>query len=306
MSEITLEPGYCIGLGGTNARTAACDSGDILKFSVESTPARPPEFFAWMARQLLVSAHNGSNWMVAGFPGPVSPDGQHIGPMANVQGMKEKTYSLQAELVAADSDVQNAFDQGFKLVAVNDGSLAAHAAASRIGEYKYDKAAALIIGTGVGAGVVIRDPSNSSRNVYHADRSPLEIGHIPMSDDPFDRFEDAYCGPGIERRYGMPASALPEEHPAWIREGKAIAKMSLLLGLMNGVELVVPTGGVGVGASEKYGPYALGQMHDYWKHGNGPQKKFAPEVLLVPPDMCQEFEMYGAEGAMLDHLTRPG
>jgi hypothetical protein len=274
-----------------------------MQFKAESTPARPPEFFAWMARQLLDSAHSGSSWMVAGFPGPVTGNGEIIGPMANVKGMDEKTYNLRAELVAADSDVENALDQGYKLLAVNDGTLAAHAAASRIGEYKYDKAAALIFGTGVGAGVVVRDPAAGITNLYHADGIPLEIGHITMSEDPYDRFEDAYCGPGLEKRYGMPAHELPDGHPAWRRQGAAIARLSMLLGLINGVELVVPTGGVGVGASDKFGPFVWEHMITYRQYGNGAQQKFAPDIRFVPPKMSQEFEMYGAEGVMLDHVT---
>lgn len=304
MPELAMEPGYCIGLGGTNARTAACFGGDITGFSFESTPGRPPEFFAWMARQLLDSAHSGSKWMVAGFPGPVNADGTLIGPMANVNGMKDETYDLLQELIYADSDVENAIEQGFMLVAVNDGTLAAHAAATRVGKREYNKPASLIIGTGIGAGVVSLDASLPERKIYRADENPLEIGHIALSQDPFDRLEDMYCGPGLERRYSMPAHKLPHGHPAWRREGGAVAQMSLILGLMENVDLVVPTGGVGVGAADKYGKYALDFMHTYRRHGNGAQKKFAPDIRFVRANECQEFEMYGAEGVMLDHTTR--
>jgi predicted NBD/HSP70 family sugar kinase len=300
-----IEQGFCIAVGGTNARTAHCIDGDIVHFTSEDTPDRPQEFFAWMAQRVLQSAHEGSNWLVAGFPGPVSPDGEHVGPMANVQGMSTKMYNLKAELTIADSAVQQTLDEGFKMVAVNDGTLAAQAAASRIGEYQFDRTAALIIGTGVGAGVVERDHTMPETNVYRADDSPYEIGHIPMSDDPYDRFEDVYSGKGIDKRYNQRAEKLPPGHPAWRTEGSAVGRMSVMLALLNGVELVVPTGGVGIGASDRFGPHAQEFLKTYREYGNGPQKKFAPELRLVPPTMSQEFEMYGAAGVILDHSNRP-
>ncbi len=301
---IDLEPGICIGFGGTQARMADCEGGDILRFNSIVTPTEPDALFSWMARNLLDASHDGKEWLVAGFPGPVSMDGQTVGPLTNVAGMREERYGLRGQLAAADPEVERVLDQGFKLLAVNDGTLAAHAAASRIGLHEYDRTGALIIGTGVGAGVVERDPAHTG--VHHVDTSnPFEIGHLLLGEDPFDRFEDRYSGPGMKKRYGMAAEDIPAGHPAWKEEAGAAGKLSLVMGLMNGVELVVPTGGVGAGASEKLRPHLDEFLLNIRTHGNGPQKLFMPEIKLVPPAEADAFEMFGAEGVMRDFLTTP-
>jgi len=72
---------------------------------------------------------------------------------------------------------------------------------------------------------------------------------------------------------------------------------------MAGVELVVPTGGVGAGASDKYGPHLTAFIERYLEVANAPQRKFMPKIVLVPSDEAAHFEMYGAEGVMRDHVT---
>jgi predicted NBD/HSP70 family sugar kinase len=301
VADVAVEAGVCIGLGGTNARVAGCEGGDITGFNSIVTPTEPDQFFGWLARNLLDASHEGSQWLVAGFPGPVSEDGRTVGPMANVAGMNRERYDIRGQLIAADSEVRRVLDQGFVLLAVNDGTLAAQAAASRIGEHKYDKTGALIIGTGVGAGVVEKDPDHDT--VHHVDTTnPLEIGHLMLSGDPEDRFEDRYSGPGMKKRYGMDPKDIPAEHPAWAEEGMAVNRLALTLGLMSGVELVVPTGGVGAGASSKLEPHVREFAQDIAAHGNGPQKLFMPDIKLVPPKEAAEFELYGGEGVMRDYL----
>jgi predicted NBD/HSP70 family sugar kinase len=303
MVKVTsVESGVCLGFGGTNARRAVCENGDIRSFTSIETPARSREFFGWMARQVLRAGNDGHSWMVAGYPGPVTEDGKLIGPLANVPGMSQKQYDLREELVAADTAVDRLLGDGFMLIGVNDGTLAAHAAASKVGDNKYAKTGALILGTGVGSGVVEKNKAYS--NVHHVDKSnPLEIGHLPLSADPFDTFEARYAGPAMARTYDMDPRDMPADHPAWQAVGVAAGRMATTMGLMNGVELVVPTGGVGAGASDKYGPHLERFMATYREYGNGPQKLFAPEVAFVDPSMSQEFEMFGAEGVVRDYLV---
>lgn len=77
------------------------------------------------------------------------------------------------------------------------------------------------IGTGIGAGVMVED-----RVLYGA--SHPEVGHVfvPKSSDDQgfagncqfhqDRcIEGLVSGPAIKARYGLPADALPPDHPAW-------------------------------------------------------------------------------------------
>ena len=299
---VELEAGTCLAFGGTNARMADCASGDIIGFSSVETPTRPKEFFQWMARNLLEASHRGSTWLVAGFPGPVSPDGQTVGPLVNVSGMREEEYDLGQELSSADPEVGRVLEQGFIVLPVNDGALAAQAAASQVGEHRYNKTGALIFGTGVGAGVVEKD--DRFNNVHRVDKNPLEIGHLLVNGDAdFETFEEKYSGPGIEARFGIPATDMPGDHPAWIEQGAAAANLSMTLGIMSGVELVVPTGGLGIGASDKYGKHLRDFIRDYENAANNTQKKFIPEIVLLPPNQASEFEIYGAEGAMRDHMT---
>jgi predicted NBD/HSP70 family sugar kinase len=303
MNAVATETGVVLGFGGTNARVGVCHEGDVQGFTSIETPEHPREFFGWMARQVLGAADMGNNWLVAGFPGPVSPDGTMAGPMANVPGLAKEQYHLARELTAADPAVGRLLQEGFTLVAVNDGELAAQAAADRIGNYGFDRTAALILGTGVGAGIVDRD--HAYENVSRADRSnPTEIGHILLSGDPVDTFENAVSGPALKRVYGKDARDLPASHPAWKKVGESAGRLSTILGVMNGVELVVPCGGIGAGASDKYGPHLRSMIDTYREHGNGPQKLFLPEIIPVPQADAQIFEMFGGEGVMRDFATR--
>lgn len=302
MAEVPVEPGVSIGFGGTNARVAGCEGGDITGFESVTTPTEPDEFFSWMAQQLLDASHDGRQWLVAGFPGPVSQDGNRVGPLVNVSGMREQRYNLREQLTDADPEVERVLDQGFTLLAVNDGTLAAQAAASRIGLHHYDKTGALIMGTGIGAGVVERD--RGYRGVHRPDtNNPLEIGHLMISHHAGNTFEERYSGPGIHGKYGENPEELPADHPAWGTEGMIASRLSLTLGLMNGVELVVPTGGIGAGASHKIASHIREAVRHISERGNAPQRMFMPDIKLVPAQEADEFELYGAEGVMRDHLT---
>jgi predicted NBD/HSP70 family sugar kinase len=300
--SVAIESGVVLGLGGTNARRARSFEGDISKFTSVATPEHPREFFGWMALQVLQAAHEGNRWMVAGFPGPVN--GNKVGPMANVPGLANQQYDLTEEIAAADPSAGRLLnEENFIFLADNDGGLAAHAAAARIGKNSHDRVAALILGTGVGAGVVNRDSDYA--NVYRVDSShPYEIGHIPFSADPRDTVENDVSGPALARRYGEDARQFSASHPAWRRVGESVGRLSVLMGVMSKVDLVVPCGGVGAGASEKYEPHLRSMVTTFNEYGNGPQKLFMPEIIPVPSQDAQVFEMFGGEGVMRDYMTR--
>lgn len=304
MSTLPMEAGVVLGFGGTNARVGFIEEGDLRDFNSVNTPVNPDEFFGWMARQVLITSEKGNSWLVGGFPGPVTPDGKLVGPMANVSGLAEKQYDLAEELAAADPAAGRLLEEGFSLIAVNDGELAAQAAVAYVEDSSdYNRIAALIIGTGVGAGVVKRDPEYE--DVYRADKSnPLEIGHVLRSDDPFDTYENAVSGTALARMYGTDTRELPTGHPAWKRVGEVAGRLATMLGLMNGVELVVPCGGVGAGASEKYEPHLRSMVEAYREYGNGPQKLFLPKIVPVSSAEAQIFELLGGVGVMRDFSTR--
>lgn len=303
MGSVVAESGIVLGFGGTNARLGVCHDGDVEGFTSISTPEHPREFFGWMARQILGAADNGNSWLVAGFPGPVSPNGNLVGPMANVRGLAKEQYDLAKQMAAADPAAGRLLQDKFTLIAVNDGELAAQAAADRVGKYGYDRTAALILGTGVGGGIVDRD--HTFDNVCRADRSnPTEIGHILLSGDPLDTFENAVSGPALARTYGKDARELPSSHPAWKKVGESVGRMATILGVMNGAGLVVPCGGVGAGGSDSYSTHLRSMIDTYREYGNGTQKLFLPEIVPVPQADAQIFELFGAEGVMRDFTTR--
>lgn len=305
VAEVAVPQGLCLGFGGTNARVAVCEQGDITGFHAEATPETPDVFFAWMARKMLQGAHEGNAWLVAGFPGPVSRDGRTVGPMVNVQGMRQEQYSLAERLDEADPAVSRLLDEGFVLLPVNDGTLAAQAVAARFaceGGQSCDRVAALIIGTGVGTGIVDRDPNY--HNVFRPDpKNPDEIGHLVLTTSSMVTLETTYSGPALQKRAKADPAELPITAEAWISEGQGIGQAMLNLGLMRGPDLVVPTGGIGAGASAKYERglnLFIRQLH---RHGNAAQKMLFPQFKLLDPAECDSFEMHGAEGVMRAHLT---
>src|SRR4051794_11727972 len=103
-TNIELGQGFCLALGGTNAREASVGNGDLTGYQSVATPHSTDDFFGWMANRILNASQSGAEWTVAGFPGPVSKQGNqtYIGPMANIPGLADKMYDLEAALGQAD------------------------------------------------------------------------------------------------------------------------------------------------------------------------------------------------------------
>lgn len=303
MSELDLGPGTCLAFGGTNARVGLLADGDIVDYRCKDTPSDPYEFASWMARQTLEASGRGDEWVVAGFPGAVTPDGSLVGPMPSVGGMKDRQFDLGHEMTVADPAVGRLFEEGFTLINVNDGELAAQAAAVRVAEERHNKIGIIIIGTGNGAGIVQRDKLLPV--VFRPDRScPTEIGHNFTSDDPTETYENTIAGPALARAYGMDPRDMAPNHPAWRKVGVKTAQLVMMMGLMQGAELIVPTGGVGAGASDKYGPHMKHMLQQVHELGNAQQRKFMPEVVTIDPSEAQTFELHGAQGVMRDFMSR--
>jgi fructokinase len=107
----------------------------------------------------------------------------------------------------------------------------------------------LTVGTGIGGGAFL------DGHLLHGRQHP-EMGHIRVPHDlvrdPFpgncpyhdDCLEGLAAGPALERRWNMPASLLPDEHPAWDLEAEYLA-----LGIANftctfSIERIVLGGGI--------------------------------------------------------------
>jgi fructokinase len=107
----------------------------------------------------------------------------------------------------------------------------------------------LTVGTGIGLGLVV-----DGRPV-HGLMHP-EIGHVRVAHDrsftgicPFhgDCLEGLASGPAIAARTGMPADALPADHPVWTQVAGELGEMVAMLFLTVSPERVVIGGGVGGG-----------------------------------------------------------
>ncbi|HUD06250.1 MAG TPA: hypothetical protein VMR18_05050 [Candidatus Saccharimonadales bacterium] len=309
LTEIRVGSGVCLGFGGSNTRYAVCEGGEITDFEVIDTPQTPNEFFGWVATHIVEAAEAGNKWLVAGYPGPVNADGTKVGPMVNVPGLADEEYHVFKEVLRARPEIRGHIEEGFSLVNVHDGSLAAHAASIIFGENKPNRVAALIVGTGVGAGIVDRDPR--FQEVFRADHTqPLELGHFFLSAIPSDTPENNISGPALERKYGIPAPDLPPGHQAWREVGVGVGQLATILGFVCGAELVVPCGGVGAGGSEKYQDVVIEMLlgrtpaNTTQTLANATQELLMPRVMFVPPSMGPSFELYGAEGVMGDVYTR--
>lgn len=299
--------GYCLALGGSHAREGWIRGDDITGFMSERTQETPDAFFAWMADRLLHAHAGGAEWCVIGLPGPVEEKAgtTFIGPFANLAGLRQ-AYDLQAELIAANHDCTLLFEEGFRLVVTNDGNLAAHAAATQFGE-GYDRIAALINGTGVGFGAVAR--SQKQPDLFETIQLPLEVGHVPIDDfDSLITYETTVSGTALQARASTTDKPLkPEDlsvnHPLWEEVGRRQGRIAMTVSLLIGIELMVPTGGVGVGAASRYGKYLDEYLATIKIHGQATQKHFVPEVAYVPVAEAHTFELYGARSVLRSALA---
>lgn len=105
------------------------------------------------------------------------------------------------------------------------------------------------VGTGVGGGVVVEG------RLVHGLLHP-EHGHIPLRPHPDDPaphgfcpyhdgcLEGLACGPAIEKRWGVSAKNLPEDHPAWEIEAFYLAQLCVTATLAYSPEIIILGGGV--------------------------------------------------------------
>ncbi len=102
---------------------------------------------------------------------------------------------LKTELTRRDPAIGRLIEDDFIIVGTNDGDLAAHAAASVIGEGKYGVVGDVILGSGVGGAVVTRDPDG----IYRPINLPFEIGHVVHGDEPTESYENTFSGTALAK-----------------------------------------------------------------------------------------------------------
>ena len=214
------------------------EQGKVLQrasFPTASPEATVPEIAAFIG-QFGVSA------LGIGSFGPLdlNPASPAYGSITNTPKPAWRGYPLLREMkerlrvpVAIDTDV-------------NAAALAEYAlgAGRGLGSLLY-----VTVGTGIGGGIVV------GGQIVHGLVHP-ELGHMllapeegdPMPDGvcPFHRhcFEGMASGPAIERRWGLSAKLMTEDHPAWELEAAYLAQMCVNAILAFSPEIIVLGGGV--------------------------------------------------------------
>ena len=107
----------------------------------------------------------------------------------------------------------------------------------------------ITVGTGIGGGVIIHGKP------VHGLMHP-EIGHLLLTPEPDDPAPAGFCpyhlhcaeglasGPAIEKRWGVSARDLPEDHPAWALEAAYLAQVCADAMLAFSPEKIILGGGV--------------------------------------------------------------
>ena len=107
----------------------------------------------------------------------------------------------------------------------------------------------LTVGSGIGGGILI--DGKPVHGLVHP-----ELGHMIMSVEPSDTMPDGICpfhrhcleglasGPAIEKRWGLSAKLMTEDHPAWELEAAYLAQMCVNAIVTFSPEVIVLGGGV--------------------------------------------------------------
>lgn len=189
----------------------------------------------------FISKFNISALGIGSFgPLDLNPDSPTYGHITLTPKLSWRNYPLMPELarrlgvpVAIDTDV-------------NAAALAEYELGAGRGKRSL---LYVTVGTGIGGGLV------AEGNLVHGLVHP-EIGHMflaPLESDPMPRgvcpfhagcLEGLASGPAIEKRWGLSAKLMSEDHPAWELEASYLAQMCANMILAVSPEIIVLGGGV--------------------------------------------------------------
>ena len=151
----------------------------------------------------------------------------------------------------SNTNILGVIKDALELPAVIDTDVNAAALAEYIwgGAGQYDPLLYLTIGTGIGGGIIV--DGKPLHGAVHPEMGHLRIPHDPET-DPFpgicpyhsDCLEGLATGPALQKRWGVPAELLPDDHPAWELEAYYIALAVVNLILSFSPRRVVLGGGV--------------------------------------------------------------
>lgn len=214
------------------------EQGKVLQrasFPTASPEATVPEIAAFIG-QFGVSA------LGIGSFGPLdlNPASPAYGSITNTPKLAWRGYPLLRELKER-LGVPTAIDTDVGAAALAEYVLGA---GQGLGSLLY-----ITVGTGIGGGVVM------DGKIVHGLVHP-ELGHMLLSPEESDPMPDGVCpfhrhcleglasGPSIEKRWGLSAKLMTEDHPAWELEAAYLAQMCVNAILAFSPEIIVLGGGV--------------------------------------------------------------
>ena len=225
--------------GGTKMVCAVGDEQGNL-FARESFPTRMPE--ETMPQLIAWFREKGVEALGIGSFGPLNldPSDAHFGDITTTPKAGWKNYPLRAAFAEA-LGVPVGIDTDVNAAALGESVFGAGQGAENLVYFT--------VGTGVGAGIL------TGGRLLHGLVHP-EMGHIPMRPHPQDPaprgfcpyhescLEGMACGTAIEKRWGIPAPELPEDHIAWTVEVEYLAQMCVSAILTVSPQVIVLGGGV--------------------------------------------------------------
>lgn len=225
--------------GGTKMVCAIGDEQGHI-FDRESFPTLEPQ--ATMGKLIEYFKDKKVEALGIGSFGPLSldPNAPDYGAITTTPKLAWRNYPLREDFVRALS-VPVGIDTDVNAAALGE---ATHGAGKGLDSLIY-----YTIGTGVGGGALV------DGRLVHGLVHP-EMGHMLLRPDPRDPTPEGFCpyhkgcveglanGPAIEKRWGISAKELPEDHLAWELEAEYLAQLCANTILMFSPKRIVLGGGV--------------------------------------------------------------
>ena len=224
--------------GGTKMVLAILEEGDIrerISLPTRTPDETMPEMIAFFRRYPITA-------LGVGCFGPLD-----LNPASATFGRITATPKLPWR----NYPILSAFQQALGVpVALDTDVNGAALAEAELGAARgLDSCLYITVGTGIGGGLIIHGQP------VHGLTHP-EIGHIRVNPLPGDPMPEGICpyhgcclegmasGPAIERRWGISARELPEEHAAWDLESGYLAQLCAMAMLAFSPEKIILGGGV--------------------------------------------------------------
>lgn len=225
--------------GGTKMVLAVMD-GEGTELQRKVIPTRTPE--ETMPEMLSFFSGEDLAALGVGCFGPLD-----LNPASPTYGSITRT----PKLAWRNYPILRAFEQALSIpVALDTDVNGAALAEAKLGAARgLSSCLYLTVGTGIGGGLIV------GGEPVHGLMHP-EIGHLLLTPEPDDPAPVGFCpyhphcaeglasGPAIEKRWGVSARELPEDHPAWALEAAYLAQVCADAMLAFSPEKIILGGGV--------------------------------------------------------------